>query len=176
MRFSLSHKGHSKGMSNTLRNRVTVRAKRTFVKLAVLKTKIFQGLTYWGYCVKEMMELAIKERRERDLDDSMQCNDWGVFIRMCRGHKTQIHPTLYSSEQVLAASFLFVTIVLGQYVFSVSIEPHFSGELCCEFVNGDSHLVPFESQFHLQWVNTHILYPSRPIDYILSPAISLTRK
>lgn len=54
-----------------------------------LKTKM--GSTYWGYCVKEMMELLWKGRGERDQDDSMQCsNDWCVFIRMCRDHITKV--------------------------------------------------------------------------------------
>lgn len=44
---------------------------------------------------------------------------------------------------------LSATIVLGQYVLSVSVEAHFSGELCYEFVNDAQHLFPSESQFHL---------------------------
>lgn len=160
-------------MSNMWRNKVRNKAKMMFVKVVTVWKRLSRAL-----CIEGNMS---RTWWRRFYGDEEKVGWWGFFIRVHITQVSALSSSCSDAHHTLALPpcsvfSLCVTKELSQYVLSVSIELLFSCELCCDFVSHASHLFPLESEFHLQWINTHILYPSRPIDYILSPAICLIRK
>lgn len=145
--------------------------KKMFVKVTVWKQRLFRT-QYIEVIVSQEWWSYFQREKEKETGKT-QCNAVMICVSACvvsynKSVSCKQFMRLADSCTITCCVFsLYVTIGLGQYVLCVFIE--------VEVVN-DSHLFPFESQFHLPWINTHILYPSRPIDYILSPAICLTHK